>query len=950
MSLVVKRPFPEPTLTIQEPAPIVPQLLGSTSSTNTARIYKRIRLTSRKSSGVPVSILAYVNLLEDTVNSNDALQVLIKISDSMQFDESEFPEAVKKLVEHFRREPESAVRVKILSLFGDLACETGIECPPLIDEVIGLLKGETSAKVISQGLCALERIGRACSLTSVAYVNKMVFFAKSKLFSPSHNVQRHAILLLGLFVLVSDAEKESLELIGKYTDSADARVRAQAFRSMLTLGERGVHLPPTLYERACSAMIDDYECVRKEALQMVYKLGVKHPEHLIKVPDSEQEIRLIDDAFGKVCNAICDLSMHIRMQAADLLGGMTMVSDEFLHQTLDKKLMSNMRRKKSLHERSAEHFTSGEWSSGKKWADDAPKELVNAESVSLMASGACGALVQGLEDEFLEVRTAAVNSMCKLALKNPPFAVTSLDFLVDMFNDEIEEVRLRAICSLTAISKHIILREDQLETMLSSLEDYSVDVREGLHLMLGACKVSTKACLSLVVQKVLDVLLKYPEDRLSTYGCMQRVGQKHPEICMTLTPQLLQDHPFFDSAERDVEDPSYVCILIMLFNAAQHLPPMLGLFPETIVKHYSYLRDTMPGFVPRLNLGGQSTEMMLTGSTGSRQFLETLLNNIQQAYPTPKARLALLKAVQENLDRLAEIDPVFSGTANFTATFLGTQLLMEKLHVAIGGQPTEAPLKDCLAQLIRKCLELQNLFSCLTLDDHLLVKQMCLRASALNLVLVVKDRTQSALAPCQLLLQIAADASNFMQENSSLVPDSFTSAILTKLASIGDPRPGRVFREILPLVQAASPVVIPKINTNIQMCKARIIEPSDNYYNSDNVIKVTAGLIAAIPLVAELENMQETQRQGLRLKIKYPDQNVHIVVPRKRDIKKIITEQGESDTHWRLRTTVLLSHGVWTEAAPVDIGICLSVRPSCELELCKPLKVQFAPKPVKRGI
>ncbi|XP_055641997.1 integrator complex subunit 4 [Toxorhynchites rutilus septentrionalis] len=947
MSLGVKRPLAEPTQTIQEPAPIVPQIVGSSSVT--ARIYKRIRLTARKATGAPVSILAYVNLLEDAANSNDALQILIKISDAMQFDETEFPEAIRKLVEHFQREQESAVRVKILSLFGDLATETGIDGPQLIDEVIGLLKAETSAKVISQGLLALDRIGRACP-TSVAYINKMVFFAKSKLFSSSHNVQRHAILLLGAFVLVSDAEKESLELIGKYTDSQDARVRAQAFRSILAMGERGVSLPATLYARACAALNDDYECVRKEALQLVYEMGIRHPEGTIVVSDSEQEIRLIDDAFGKVCNAICDLSMHIRTLAAELLGGMTMVNDEFLHQTLDKKLMSNMRRKKSLHERNAEHFTSGEWSSGKKWADDAPKELVNAESVSLMASGACGALVQGLEDEFLEVRTASVNSMCKLALKNPPFAVTSLDFLVDMFNDEIEEVRLRAIYSLTAISKHIILREDQLETMLSSLEDYSVEVREGLHLMLGACKVSTKACLSLVVQKVLDVLLKYPEDRLSTFGCMQRVGQKHPEICMSLTPQLLQDHPFFDSAERDVEDPSYVCILIMLFNAAQHLPPMLSLFPETIVKHYAYLRDTMPSFVPHLNLGGQSTELTLTGSTGSRQFLETILNNTQLSYSAPQARQALLKSAQENLDRLAEIDPSFSGTANFTAVFLGTQLLMEQLQGATAGQPTKAPLKESLSQLIRKCLKLQNLFSNLTLDDHLLVKQMCLRASALNLVLVVKDRTQSALAPCQLLLHIAADASNYLQEHNTLVADSFTSTILTKLASIGDPRPGRVFREILPVVQAAPPVVVPQINTNIKMSKARILEPSENCFNSDNVIKVTAGLIAAVPLVAELENLQECQRQDLRLKIKYPDQNVHIIVPRKRDLKKIMTEEGESESHWRLRTTVLLSHSVWTEASPVDISICLAVRPSSDLELCKSVKVQFSPKPVKRGI
>lgn len=68
------------------------------------------------------------------------------------------------------------------------------------------------------------------------------------------------------------------------------------------------------------------------------------------------------------------------------------------------------------------------------------------------------------------MRTAAVDAVCQLSIENTNFANTSLDFLVDMFNDEIEDVRLRAIDSLTKISHHIILREDQLEIILSALE------------------------------------------------------------------------------------------------------------------------------------------------------------------------------------------------------------------------------------------------------------------------------------------------------------------------------------------------------------------------------------------------------------------------------------------------------------------------------------------------
>lgn len=69
-----------------------------------------------------------------------------------------------------------------------------------------------------------------------------------------------------------------------------------------------------------------------------------------------------------------------------------------------------------------------------------------------------------------EVRIAAVEALCKLARSSASFAEKCLDFLVDMFNDEIEEVRLQSIHVLREISTHITLREDQLDTVLAVLE------------------------------------------------------------------------------------------------------------------------------------------------------------------------------------------------------------------------------------------------------------------------------------------------------------------------------------------------------------------------------------------------------------------------------------------------------------------------------------------------
>ena len=64
--------------------------------------------------------------------------------------------------------------------------------------------------------------------------------------------------------------------------------------------------------------------------------------------------------------------------AADMIGSMKGVSQTFLEQTLDKKLMLNMRAKKTAHERQSALVSSGEWSWGKKWKDDAPKDEVDA--------------------------------------------------------------------------------------------------------------------------------------------------------------------------------------------------------------------------------------------------------------------------------------------------------------------------------------------------------------------------------------------------------------------------------------------------------------------------------------------------------------------------------------------------------------------------------------------
>lgn len=258
MALVQKRHHSEPTKTIQaEDAP-----------------RKKIRITTKRPSR---SVTVQIKKLEASLSSNETLQILTELSDCSSFDETS-PETIRFLSSLFRKDKDF-VRVKILYLFLDLASDQAVDVCFLIEEILTLLKSEESSKVICQGLTSLLRIGQSSQEKIPQVVlNKVVEFAKSKLTSTSHNVQRHAIQLIGAFASKEDAEKDLMALISNYMDSSDARTRAQAMNSILCMGKRSIELTPSLYARAEKALKDDYECGRKEALQLIYEMSQRHPE------------------------------------------------------------------------------------------------------------------------------------------------------------------------------------------------------------------------------------------------------------------------------------------------------------------------------------------------------------------------------------------------------------------------------------------------------------------------------------------------------------------------------------------------------------------------------------------------------------------------------------------------------------------------------------------------
>jgi len=864
------------------------------------------------------------------------------------------PAAIKKVSEAINKEKDPCIKSRLLSLWGDILCGGQLEDVGTRVEELLSLSSETSAKVQSSWLTVLKRLAMSQNLSKT--LKQKIFSISSQVLHSSPHPVVHSKVLDLISSLVTpettSISSQALELCGSYSMSQDARVRTAAFHGLLTIHKRGVKLDVSMYNVFVQALTDDYEGVRCEALNILAAMAETDPEYQVELEYagaggiSGQTNRLVDDVFSRTCQAINDVRETVRVLAATLIGDMKNVSPLFLEQTLDKKLMSNMRMKRNAHERMAGLVSSGEWSSGARWADDAPKEELEADQVNLVSFGSCGAFVHGLEDECLSVRVASVTSLKKLAIGNQSLAVLALDFLVDMFNDEIEQVRLEAIEALTAIARHIKLHVHQLEIVLGALDDYSTLLREKLHVMLQSCTLATKDGLNMVIDKlILTNLKRYPQDRRSIYVTFKHLGANHPDLTLPLITTLLKIHPYFDKQEEDIEDPTYLCKLILVLNAAQHCPTLPQLLDNHTQRHQSYLRDTFPHLIPS---SSTSAKPLIKSQTS--EFLLSVLSRVRNSSKLPVTRLlTVLNTAITELLRLASIEPSLTDPSSFARMYIEGQTLF--LRIVSDSSWTQSSLhhgqviKTNISSLQSIVLKLQSMFSCIGKDNEFLLQMLRLKVIAVNLVYTVCGSNKSALGLTDTFIKEFDSVT--MNLSEEVFQDPFLSGVREALATATEVRPGYLAKKLKPLL-VNNPVMVPRaVPLDVKMAKAVINEPTGG---SETAMKYMAGLVLGINMDCQVDNITDTSL--LRICIFTGDQQHHLSIPRRGDMVQ------QNDNSFRLLTTALMSHHVWSEPSDVEVSLVLDLTNERKqdndmtniVHLCKPVKVSVLPKPVRRGI
>ncbi|XP_050010421.1 integrator complex subunit 4 [Alexandromys fortis] len=915
----------------------------------------------------------------------DALQYLLQFARKPV--EAESVEGVVRiLLEHYYKENDPSVRLKIASLLGLLSKTAGFSPDCIMDDTINILQNEKSHQVLAQLLDALLAIGSKLPDNQATQV-RLVDVACKHLTDTSHGVRNKCLQLLGNLGsleknVTKDAEgltaRDVQKIIGDYFSDQDPRVRTAAIKAMLQLHERGLKLHQTIYNQACKLLSDDYEQVRSAAVQLIWVVSQLYPESIVPIPSSNEEIRLVDDAFGKICHMVSDGSWVVRVQAAKLLGSMEQVSSHFLEQTLDKKLMSDLRRKRTAHERAKELYSSGEFSSGRKWGDDAPKEEIDTGAVNLIESGACGAFVHGLEDEMYEVRIAAVEALCMLAQSSPSFAEKCLDFLVDMFNDEIEEVRLQSIHTMRKISNNITLREDQLDTVLAVLENIrgrrgaDIDLRRMAQLSV-CCDVCCDVCRDMCCQCAVT--------------CLKFLGSRHPTLVLPLVPELLSTHPFFDTAEPDMDDPAYIAVLVLIFNAAKTCPTMPALFSDHTFRHYAYLRDSLSHLVPALRLPGRKlvssavSPAITPHEDPSQQFLQQSLDRVysvqhldpQGAQELLEFTIRLLLPVRERkgqergfilfrlfrtpssdgrldcgflrlvgkrgaqrkprdtercaggqqVSTLPVFDPVSKTPGPSVQQLIvltvvaHSAALQEKLwNVAAPLYLKQSDLASAAAkQIMEETYKMEFMYSGVENKQVVIIHHMRLQAKALQLI--VTARTTRGVDP------LFGMCEKFLQE-----VDFFQRCFVADLPQLHDSFVDKLL-DIMPRLMASKPVEVIKIlqtmlrqstflhlplPEQIHKASATIIEPAGE---SDNPLRFTSGLVVALDVDATLEHVQDPQNT-VKVQVLYPDGQAQMIHPKPADFR------NPGPGRHRLITQVYLSHTAWTEPCQVEVRLLLA--------------------------
>ncbi|KAK6027848.1 HEAT repeat protein [Ostertagia ostertagi] len=651
-------------------------------------------------------------------------------------------------------------------------------------------------------------------------------------------------------------------LLCQMTTDMDSRVRLSAIEGLSLLSGVEDGLTIHTYNTVKNSVGDSHRQVRILALRILLVFANRMPT-LTFSKSSDVKLQLCDDAFSIVCDAVNDQEVMVRTEAATILGEFQIVSDFFLDQTLDKKMMktvqdsSGREQVKKVHQSrfaitqgpqqsaresrwKSSHLgyqrqkasTSSEWSSGKELnARCPPSESAAAqddESESIVPRGACGAFVSALEDEF----------MCEFG------------FVHWFYSQNTKE---------------------QLETVLKCLDDAIVDSRQALRDLLAKAEFADAECMRICSRALLNCLHRFPADKNQIYRCLSEVGARHAVFVHGMVRELLGLHLVYDTREQQIDDVFYIAKLILVLNAAANYEPIVSLLPECVLKHYRFLRAAAPDLVAPIKCLQRATSRccsFIASLCEISSALESLTQVVLRGGGDIKDASNL---VHQELVRIRCAEHQFAGLPPEMLSFLIEAGMFLSL----------------LEQLVEMTLNPER-YAQIVLNIRAVIEE-------------AENRWAVNGEPCEQAIALIS---------AILDPLERVTAETKKILSVG------TFGHLLVTHAPFLPSSFPDVG-KIRSKWAQISEPNRDVA-IEKPICFVAGLPCAVKFVASLHNLSQSDLRNLRVQVDYPNNTRGFFRPLTTDISK------EGD---RVSSLVLISSSeAWSDAADVTLTLfrCLT--------------------------
>ncbi|CAG7878081.1 unnamed protein product [Brassica rapa] len=396
---------------------------------------------------------------------------------------------------------DSPILHHVLKLLSDLSLSRNDLAPQIFESILSnLLRLQTSAAESLAVLASLsERNPTAAAIDGEAFASICIGADVSSRMWMLRNAERFDLPSSVLFTLFFGFTKDPYPCI-----------RRVALDGLVYVCEAGgfdhARAVQGCYARAVELLDDDEDSVRSSAVRAVSVWG----KVLIASKEDANRRECSDAVFLQLCSVVRDMSVDVRVEVFKAFGVIGTASESIILQTLSKKVL-----------RAA--------GKGKK-----PQNRFSNESAD--AAAAAGVFIHGFEDEFYEVREAAVESFHSLSVNSIEFPDEAVCLLMDMLYDDYMVVRLKALEALHHIAHmgNLKIQETYIPAFLDAIVDTSENIRLTARNILKLAKLPDMKLVNKGVDGVLKSLEMYPQDEPDILSTLFLLGQNHSNFVVNI--------------------------------------------------------------------------------------------------------------------------------------------------------------------------------------------------------------------------------------------------------------------------------------------------------------------------------------------------------------------------------------------------------------------------------